>query len=115
MHELSIALSILEVAEEEAERRGGLRVAAIHLKLGPLSGVDGRALAAAHEIARETSSWPRSRLVIEEMPVTVDCPGCGGLRPVADVAQMRCSACGAPATCVVGGRELEVVALEVCG
>ena len=34
MHELSIALSILDIAAEEAERRGGVGVAAIHLKLG---------------------------------------------------------------------------------
>ena len=39
MHELSIAMSILDVAEEEAERQGGARVVAVHLKLGPLSGV----------------------------------------------------------------------------
>ena len=43
MHELSIALSILDLAAEEAGRRGG-RVVAVHLKLGPLSGVVKEAL-----------------------------------------------------------------------
>jgi hydrogenase nickel incorporation protein HypA/HybF len=38
MHELSIAMSIVELAEEEAERRG-VQVTAVHLKLGALSGV----------------------------------------------------------------------------
>ena len=38
MHELSIAMSIVELAEEEAERRG-VQVEAVHLKLGALSGV----------------------------------------------------------------------------
>ena len=38
MHELSIALCILDMAGEEAERRGG-RVVAVHLKLGALAGV----------------------------------------------------------------------------
>ena len=38
MHELSIALSLLDLVAEEAGRRG-VRVAAVHLRLGPLSGV----------------------------------------------------------------------------
>ncbi|MCU1221680.1 MAG: hypA, partial [Candidatus Angelobacter sp.] len=38
MHELSIAMSIVEMAEEEAERRG-VRISAVHLTLGLLSGV----------------------------------------------------------------------------
>jgi Zn finger protein HypA/HybF involved in hydrogenase expression len=39
MHELSIAMSIVEIAEEEADQRGGARVSAVHLKLGALAGV----------------------------------------------------------------------------
>ncbi len=43
MHELSIAMSIVELAEEEAERRS-VQVNAVHLKLGALSGVVKEAL-----------------------------------------------------------------------
>ena len=39
MHELSIAVSMVEMASEEALRLGAVRVNALHLKLGPLSGV----------------------------------------------------------------------------
>ena len=35
MHELSIATSIIDMAQEEAEKRG-VRVLAVHLKLGPI-------------------------------------------------------------------------------
>jgi hydrogenase nickel incorporation protein HypA/HybF len=35
MHELSIALSIVDMAEEEAQRHEA-RVSAVHLRLGPL-------------------------------------------------------------------------------
>jgi Zn finger protein HypA/HybF involved in hydrogenase expression len=31
MHELSIAMSIVEMAEEESDKRGGARVNAVHL------------------------------------------------------------------------------------
>jgi hydrogenase nickel incorporation protein HypA/HybF len=38
MHELSISMSIVETAREEAERRGA-QVTAVHLRRGALSGV----------------------------------------------------------------------------
>jgi Zn finger protein HypA/HybF involved in hydrogenase expression len=39
MHELSIALGIIDAACEEADRRGGARVVAVHLRLGKMAGV----------------------------------------------------------------------------
>jgi hydrogenase nickel incorporation protein HypA/HybF len=68
MHELSIAISILEIAEEESEQRGNTAVEAIHLKLGAMSGVVKEALASAFELAVEQSAFPNCRLVIEEIP-----------------------------------------------
>ena len=47
MHELSIAMGILELTEEESEKRGGVHVDAIHVRLGPLSGVVKEALLSA--------------------------------------------------------------------
>ena len=62
MHELSIALSIVDVAAEEAERQGGGRVVAVHLRLGRLSGVVKEALLASYELAREGSAVADSEL-----------------------------------------------------
>ena len=64
MHELSIALSIVEMAEEEAGKRGGARVNAVHLKLGLLAGVVKDALLSSYELACEGTSLAGSRLVI---------------------------------------------------
>lgn len=73
MHELSIAMSIVEMAEEEAANHG-VRITAVHLKLGPLSGVVRDALLSAYEMAREGTALEGSRLVIEEVPIMVLCP-----------------------------------------
>lgn len=67
MHELSIALSIAEVAAEEAARQKA-RVVAVHLKLGILAGVENEALVAAWEIAREKTTLVGAALVIEDLP-----------------------------------------------
>ena len=113
MHELSIALSIVDAAAEEAERQGGGRVVAVHQRLGPLSGVVKEALTSAFELAREGSPLPDCELVVEEVAVVAYCPACAAERPVASVRRMTCPDCGAPMPDVVRGRELEVVALEI--
>ena len=112
MHELSIALSILEIVEEEAVRQGG-RVAAVHLKLGPLSGVVKGALVSAYDLACEGSAVGRAELVVEEVPVTAYCPACDGVRTIVSVQELCCPDCGGPTPEVVSGRELEVVAMEI--
>lgn len=112
MHELSIALNILDVAEEEAERQGG-HVAAIHLRLGPLSGVVREALESAYELAREGTPLAGAELVIEEVALVVHCAVCDANRTLSSVRQLCCPACGAPTPHVVSGRELEVRALEL--
>ena len=110
---MSIALSILELAAEEVERRGGGGVAAIHLRLGPLSGVVKEALRSAYDLAREVSPLSKAELVIEEVPLVAYCPVCCAERTLGSAQQLCCPTCGTPTPEVVRGRELEVVALEI--
>jgi hydrogenase nickel incorporation protein HypA/HybF len=112
MHELSIAISIVELAEEEAERRG-VQVDAVHLRLGALSGVVKEALLSCYEMACENTPLQGSRLLVEDVSVMIFCPSCRAQRPVSSVQLFCCSECGAPASEVVQGKELEVVALEI--
>jgi hydrogenase nickel incorporation protein HypA/HybF len=65
MHELSIALNIVDLAVEEAGKRG-VRVEAIHLKLGALSSVVKETLIFSYEVASAGTVLENSRLVIEQ-------------------------------------------------
>jgi hydrogenase nickel incorporation protein HypA/HybF len=113
MHELSIAMSIVELAEEESERQGCARIVAVHLRLGLLSGVVKEALLSSYEMACEATALEGSRLVIEEVPVEIFCRTCEGRQPVHSIQWFCCPVCGTPTAEVVQGKELEVVALEV--
>jgi hydrogenase nickel incorporation protein HypA/HybF len=112
MHELSIATSIIEIAEQEAHRRG-VRVSAVHLKLGPLSGVVKEALLSAYEIAVMGTTMEGSRLVVEDVPITVYCPKCSEQRTVDSMQWLCCPVCYTPVADIVQGSELQVTALEV--
>jgi hydrogenase nickel incorporation protein HypA/HybF len=111
MHELSIALSILDLAAEEAERHGG-RVTAIHLKLGPLSGVVREALMFAYGLAREGTPLEQAELIVEEVPIVARCPACAAERTLLSLQELCCPTCGG-APEIITGRELDIVALEI--
>jgi hydrogenase nickel incorporation protein HypA/HybF len=113
MHELSIAVSMVERIIEESEKRGGLRVEAVHLKLGVLSGVDKDALEFSYEIACEGTFLVGSRLVIETVPLLIYCDTCKTERTPDSIQQIDCPQCHTPAQRIIRGRELEVAALEV--
>ena len=75
MHELSIAMGIVDAAMEESQRRG-VQVSAVHRRLGALSGVVKAALMFSYEIACQDTPLQRSRLVVEDVPVMVFCSQC---------------------------------------
>jgi len=113
MHELSIAMSIVEMAQEESECRGGAQVQAVHLRLGLLSGVVKEALLSSYEMACHATPLEGSQLFIEEVPVEVFCPKCDAPRSVSSIQWFCCPECGTPTPTVLHGKELEVVALEI--
>ncbi|HKX32120.1 MAG TPA: hydrogenase maturation nickel metallochaperone HypA [Blastocatellia bacterium] len=113
MHELSIAMSIVEMVTEEVKRRGGVKVDGVHLKLGPLSGVVKDALLFSYEAACAETPLEGSRLVIEEVPVVIYCPTCRAERGLVSIQHFICPVCSEPTPRVVHGKELEVVALEI--
>ncbi len=113
MHELSIAMSIMEMAEQEADQRGGARVNAVHLKLGALAGVVKDALLSCYELACEGTELQGSRLVVEDVPIEVYCPKCLAPRILGSVQWFVCPECKSPVSNVIRGRELQVFALEL--
>jgi hydrogenase nickel incorporation protein HypA/HybF len=113
MHELSIAMSIIEMVEEESRKHGGVQVTAVHLKLGALSGVVKEALLGSFEMACEDTVLRGAKLVVEDIPVLIYCQACKAQRPVSSIQLFCCAECGTPSAAVVQGKELEVVALEI--
>lgn len=112
MHELSIAASIVEMAEEEAERRG-VKIDAVHLELGLLTGVVADALHFSYKMASDGTRLEGSRLVIKQIPVEVFCAKCDAQRVLSSIQLFCCPECGTPTSEIIHGKELAITALEV--
>ncbi|HJZ72548.1 MAG TPA: hydrogenase maturation nickel metallochaperone HypA [Vicinamibacterales bacterium] len=66
MHELSIAMSLVDAVCEELPRLGNVSVRRVLLRVGPLAGVSSDALAFAFEVASDDSPIAGARLEIEQ-------------------------------------------------
>lgn len=113
MHELSIAQSIVEIAEEAASNAGATRVTAVHLRLGALAGVVTSALLFSWELVTHETLLEGASLEIEELPVMVFCPQCKMTVTLPTTQLFRCPVCDTPVSEIVQGRELEIKALEI--
>ena len=113
MHELSVALSLVDIASEEMARLGATRVASVRVRLGALSGVVKDALLFSFEAAIEGTALEGARLEVEDVPVTVWCVACAAERALARIGYRRCPVCDAVTPRIVRGEELELIGLEV--
>jgi len=112
MHELSIAMSIVDMAQEEAIRRD-VTIDAVHLELGPLSGLVAEALLFSYEIACSGTALEGSRLVITPVAIVVYCPACKAQKTLSSMQWFCCPECGEPTSEVIHGNELVITALEI--
>ncbi len=115
MHELSIALRVVELAADRAGQYPGARVETVHLRVGALAGVARDALLFSFDAASRGTIVEGARLVIEDVPVRIFCARCRAERTMEEPFMFRCPVCGMPAPDVTQGRELELAALEVSG
>jgi len=111
VHELSVALALVELASEEAHRLGAVQISAVHVRIGQLAAIVPDALRFSFDLAAEGTALTGARLEIEPVPTSVACQACG--THVLDPFQpICCPRCGGPAD-LRSGRELELRALEV--
>jgi len=112
MHEAGIATNLIEAVQQRLAAVPGARVAAIHVRIGELSGVSADALEFAFECLSASTSLAGAKLVFDLVPLMVECDACGQTTPVEDLV-FRCGLCGSERTRVASGRELEVRTLEL--
>ncbi|SNS71120.1 hydrogenase nickel incorporation protein HypA/HybF [Granulicella rosea] len=112
MHEISIAESIVQIAEAKAREQYARSIQVIGLRLGTFTTIVPDALQFAFEIARQGTLARDARLDIEIVPMVVRCVVCeASTQPVRGVC-LICEHCGFPLE-IVSGEELQIDYIEV--
>lgn len=113
MHELSIAMSIVDAVTESASAYPGAHVKEVRLRVGALASVIEDSLQFCWELATEGSPLAGAALVIHQLPVVVHCDACGADAEIEGVQSFRCPRCGELAADLRQGRELEIDSIEL--
>jgi len=113
MHEITVALSVLEGVRETAREQGIEHVSVVHVRIGALSGVVRDALLFSWDVATTQTIAEGSELRIEEIPLVVFCEYCEGERAPKPGFGLLCPECGTASPRIVRGREMQLVAMEV--
>ncbi len=111
MHEYSLARTVIARAEAEARARGALRVNALTLRVGELSGVEPDLLAGAFELAREGSLAAAATLRVERIRAAWNCPRCRAELPRGGA--LHCARCDVPAELAEGSDALTLASIEL--
>jgi hydrogenase nickel incorporation protein HypA/HybF len=112
MHELSIALSVLDIVRTAAADAGLSRVDTVRLRIGRASGVQPDALRFAFDCSKAGTPAETAALEIDEVPIGGHCDACGGDFTASEPYVLACPLCGGASFRVTTGDELHVLDLE---
>ena len=112
MHELSIAVALLDAARAEAEARGASRIVRLTCRIGVARHVEPDMLREAFAVARENTPAAEVDLQVETVGMTLTCNDCGACRHL-DTWAFTCPTCGGDHVQLTGGDELELSSLEL--
>jgi len=112
MHELSIVMSIITIAEKESAKNNVSTVEEIELDIGELSGIDLPAFEFAWEQAIKSTILDRTLKVVNHIAGEGRCEGCDTVFPMRQLYD-ACPVCGDHFIIVQKGKEMRVKSLVV--
>lgn len=112
MHEMSIALGIVKIAEEEVVKRRAKYVSEIVLEIGELSGIELDSLDFVWPAAIKKTVLERAERVIEYREgkgMCIDCDTQFNVHSLSD----ECPKCGSYFKSIVQGKEMRILTLTL--
>ena len=112
MHELSIAMSIVDIASRKAEAAHAERVDQLELDIGLLSGIEYESLEFALSVAVKDTLLEGTRIKINRIEALCECISCKHLyAPGQDFGS--CPECGKGDLEFIRGKELQIKSLLI--
>ncbi|MDR2947847.1 MAG: hydrogenase maturation nickel metallochaperone HypA [Dysgonomonas sp.] len=112
MHELSIAQSIVELAEQQARSHKATAIEELELEIGSLAGVELQSLEFALESSVKGTMLNDARIVRHDIKAEGRCGDCETEFPV-ETLFSPCPKCGSYAVKIIRGKELRIKSIVV--
>lgn len=112
MHEMSIAVAMVEQVSEAADGAGSDTVSAVRLRLGELAGVVPDSLRFCFSLACAGTVLDGAALLVDHVPGRARCSPCGTEWATGMPPQLCCPQCGGGTSELVSGREMQIVGVR---
>ncbi|MDX1942023.1 MAG: hydrogenase maturation nickel metallochaperone HypA [Saprospiraceae bacterium] len=112
MHELSIVMGIVEIAESETRKAGAVAVESIELEIGKLAGIQIDSLEFAWDVAVKNTVLQKAHRQIHHIPGKARCSECETEFEMIELYD-ACPNCGQYFSEILQGQELRVKSLVV--
>ena len=113
MHEMGIALQIIEIATASIPPNlEDVRIETVNLKIGKLAAVVPDSLRFCFDVAVKDTLLEGAKLAIEELPVVAKCKDCHTQWTISGPA-FSCENCGSGSLEIISGRELDIESIEI--
>lgn len=112
MHEMSIALNIVDLASDYAKREAASVIERIDIDVGTLSGVLVDSLSFCFDAASKNTLAENAKLVINTIPAKGQCKECDNQFTVQQWPS-PCPDCGSYFIAVSSGKELKVKSITI--
>jgi len=113
MHEVSVALNLLEIIEGKCREEGFQAVDSIRVRVGRASGILPEAFWFAFEAVKKDTIAGEANFIIDLVPLGGLCSRCGNQFITKETYILECPACSSTSFRINQGYELELVELEV--
>lgn len=112
MHELSIALGIVKIAEEEMAKAGSKQIEVIELEIGTLAGIEFESLDFVWPMAVKDTVLENAEKKIQIIQAQAKCVDCDTIYPIENMYD-ACPECGSFFKTLLQGKELRVKSLDI--
>lgn len=112
MHEFSIAVSIIEIAEAEAQKAKAIKIKELILDIGTMSGIEFYALDTAMEMAVKNTMLEKSSIKINKIQARAKCTECNQEFDI-DHVYDPCPHCDGLYHELLFGKELQIKSIVV--
>ncbi|ARF59034.1 hydrogenase maturation nickel metallochaperone HypA [Streptomyces gilvosporeus] len=112
MHEMSLALAVVDQIDGAARFERATSVRSVRLQVGELAGVVPDALAFSFELACTGTVLEGAELITEQVAGRARCRPCTRTWATGMPPQLTCPGCGGADTELLSGRELQIVSVS---
>ena len=116
MHESSLAINMIDFAQEQCQSNGGASVESITVRLGAASGIKQESLELSFNALKSDTVADSAKIIFELIPASGTCTACGKpfeLKDIPDLSALACPHCGSQKLEIIQGREMEIVSMEL--